>query len=200
MKAVEFRGKRFLKLRNPWGRSEWTGRWADGSKEWTTEWLEALTPLQHRFGDDGVFIMEYTDFLNIWTGIERTQLFDHSWIQSSHWLNVDSRPLPCAWQFGDVSFTFCLPKESETIIVLSQSDDRFYRALASSATWSFDFKLYKKGVEKPIASSEYSYALNRSVRLRVVLQPGDYIVHVRLDRRLDSGKVRYIPHPSSQTF
>jgi hypothetical protein len=36
IKAVEFRGKRFLKIRNPWGKYEWSGRWSDGSKEWTT--------------------------------------------------------------------------------------------------------------------------------------------------------------------
>ena len=184
LKAVEYRGKRFLKIRNPWGESEWTGRWADGSKEWTKDWLDALEPLKHEFGNDGIFIMEYSDFLNIWSGIDRTQLFDHSWVQSSHWLNVESRPLPSAWQFGDVSFTFSLPKDSETIIVLSQSDRRFYTELANSERWSFDFKLYKKGIEESIASSEYSFAgVNRSVRHRArVLNAGDYVVHVRLDR------------------
>lgn len=47
--------------------------------------------------------MEYNDFLTHWEGIERTQIFDNSWVQSSHWLNVKSRPMPSAWQFGDVS-------------------------------------------------------------------------------------------------
>lgn len=100
---MEFRGKRFLKVRNPWGSSEWTGRWSDGSKEWTTEWLAALEVLEHQFGDDGVFVMEYSDFLKTWTYLERTQLFDPSWVVSSHWLSVESRPPPSAWQYGDVS-------------------------------------------------------------------------------------------------
>lgn len=95
-----------MKVRNPWGAKEWNGRWSDGSKEWSKEWLKALEPLEHEFGDDGVFIMEYSDFLTIWTGVERTQLFNPAWIQSSHWLNVESRPLPSAWQFGDVSCAF----------------------------------------------------------------------------------------------
>ncbi|KAG6865595.1 hypothetical protein C0991_001144, partial [Blastosporella zonata] len=58
LRAVEAKGKRFLVLRNPWGRSEWTGRWSDGSKEWTAAWLEILPLLNHEFGDDGQFVME----------------------------------------------------------------------------------------------------------------------------------------------
>jgi hypothetical protein len=58
LRAVEFNGKRFIVLRNPWGKSEWTGRWSDGSKEWTKEWLLALDELKHEFGDDGQFVME----------------------------------------------------------------------------------------------------------------------------------------------
>jgi Calpain family cysteine protease len=100
---VEYNGKRFLKIRNPWGQGEWNGRWSDGSKEWTKEWLPALELLDHSFGDDGSFIMQYEDFLETWYAVERTQLFDASWIQSSHWLNVTSRTYPCAWQFGDIS-------------------------------------------------------------------------------------------------
>ncbi len=38
--------------------SEWTGRWSDGSKEWTQEWLHFLPELGHEFGDDGQFVME----------------------------------------------------------------------------------------------------------------------------------------------
>jgi len=106
LQALEYNGKRFLKIRNPWGRGEWNGRWSDGSKEWTKEWLPALDLLNHQFGDDGSFIMEYEDFLRTWYAVERTQLFDESWIQSSHWLNVTSRTFPCPWQFGDVSCEF----------------------------------------------------------------------------------------------
>ena len=101
--AIEHNGKRFLRIRNPWGGSEWEGRWSDGSKEWTKEWLNALTALGHEFGDDGIFVMGYEDFLNTWTSIERTQLFDASWRQSSHWLSVEGRSAPSAWQYGDVS-------------------------------------------------------------------------------------------------
>jgi Calpain family cysteine protease len=64
LRAVECKGKRFVVVRNPWGNGEWTGRWSDGAKEWTPEWLEILPQLGHTFGDDGQFVMECMSFLN----------------------------------------------------------------------------------------------------------------------------------------
>lgn len=59
LRAVEARGKRFVVVRNPWGKSEWTGPWSDGSKEWNPpESLEIRARLKHSFGDDGQFVME----------------------------------------------------------------------------------------------------------------------------------------------
>lgn len=59
LKVKECRGKRFVVLRNPWGRTEWTGAWSDGSKEWMgIEGREILKELDHALGDDGEFVME----------------------------------------------------------------------------------------------------------------------------------------------
>jgi hypothetical protein len=99
-------GKQFVRIRNPWGKSEWKGPWSDGSKEWTGEWLARLPELHHKFGDDGEFLMEYKDFLKTWTTVERSRLFTTGWKLSSMWLNVTSRSYPCAWSFGDVSCEF----------------------------------------------------------------------------------------------
>ena len=76
---------------------------------------------------------------------------------------------------------FTMSEPSETTLILSQSDDRFYRAVNSSSTWTFDFKLFKAGDEEnaePLASSDFSYALNRSHTLRIHLDAGEYVVHV----------------------
>ncbi|KAJ7230247.1 hypothetical protein GGX14DRAFT_410225 [Mycena pura] len=184
LRAVEAKGKRFVVVRNPWGKSEWTGRWSDGSKEWTAEWLEILPLLGHVFGEDGEFIMEYSDWLDCWDQIDRTLLFDSKWITSSHWLRVISRPLPSAWTFGDVCFTITLPQPSFTIIVLSQLDYRYFNDLSGRWYWSFDFLLFKRGQTEPLAMSSQTpgrfYA--RSVNLELDLDAGDYVVHVRLDR------------------
>jgi len=122
LRAVPCNGKRFVVVRNPWGKSEWTGRWSDGSKEWSQEWLEYLSELGHQFGDDGQFVMECTsfcpkmnrafsddaspkdsDWLECFSQIDRTILFDQNWSMCSQWLHVTCPPLPAAWSYGDVS-------------------------------------------------------------------------------------------------
>ncbi|KAG6815966.1 hypothetical protein H0H87_009816 [Tephrocybe sp. NHM501043] len=171
LRAVNYRDKRFLVIRNPWGQGEWKGPWSDGSIEWTEEWLPALQVLGHSFGNDGQFVMEYKDFLENWEQIDRTLLFDESWKMSSHWLEVTTRMLP-TWTYGDVSYT---------VIVLSKLDDRYWKPISGSM-WSFDFLVYKKGETKPRTSSSSSLRCPRSVNAEVLLEAGEYVVHVRLDR------------------
>ncbi|KAG9085226.1 hypothetical protein FS749_004601 [Ceratobasidium sp. UAMH 11750] len=183
--ALEVGGKRFLRLRNPWGKSEWKGRWSDGSKEWNAEWLARLPELKHKFGDDGEFLMEYSDFLKTWTMIERSRLFDSDWKLSSMWMNVISRSFPCAWNFGDVSFTLSVPEDTPAVIVLSKLDDRYFAELSGYSYWSADFVVYKKGApaDEPYTRSTHNVFWRRSVNVELAhLDAGEYVVHVRLDR------------------
>ncbi|KAJ7065517.1 cysteine proteinase [Mycena amicta] len=182
LRAREVRGKRFVVVRNPWGESEWTGAWSDGSKEWTKEWLDVLPELGHSFGDDGQFVMEYKDFLASWSDIDRTILFDSSWVMSSQWLEVTTREFPAAWSFGDVSFSISMPKRSKALIVLSQLDSRFFSDISGRSTWSLDFVLYKQGQTEALAEANHARYFSRSVNLEVELEEGEYVVHVRIDR------------------
>ncbi len=115
-----------------------------------------------------VFIMEYEDFLTHWEVIERTQVFDPTWIQSSHWLEVTAVRLSLLCNMGMyrvrtsilwnaeymlidmICVCVCSqihapPKDRRRYSSCPQSDDRFYRSLGSSSVWSFDFKLFKVG-------------------------------------------------------
>ncbi|KZT59293.1 cysteine proteinase [Calocera cornea HHB12733] len=188
LRAIEHKGKRFVRLRNPWGSSEWTGPWSDGSKEWNSEWLAALPALGHAFGDDGEFLMNYEDFLNTFWVIHRTKVLDPTWTVSSHWLEVTGRKFPAVWNFGDVSFTFTMPKAAPTIVVLAQLDARYFRELAPWTRWSFDFALFKKGDKEVVAVSHHAAIWTRSVNIELDLEAGDYVVHVRFDRRMEKNK------------
>ncbi|KAF8877898.1 hypothetical protein BD779DRAFT_1232292 [Infundibulicybe gibba] len=187
LRAVEHEGRRFLVIRNPWGNSEWTGPWSDGSKEWNqTGSPKLMSILGHVFGDDGQFVMEYSHFLEYWRQIDRTRLFDDTWVMSSLWLRVVARPLRSSWSHGDVSFTITMADPSLAVIVLSKLDDRYFQGIAedSDFIWSFDFILFKRGSEIPVAESTHSPDHGRSTNLEVELEAGEYVLHVRLDRHV----------------
>lgn len=194
-KAVEFTSKdrkhrgRFLRIRNPWGRKEWSGRWSDGSEEWNEKWTEELRAAlgDYRFGDDGEFVQEYSDFLDCWGIIERSRLFGAGWIMSSQWLQMPPDTHLRPWSLGEVSFTVDITGSlgaeglSETIIVLAQRDTRYFHQLSGPYLWSMDFLLYPRGEDLPIARSVHSTLWDRSVKLEILLEPGEYVVHARLD-------------------
>lgn len=86
-------------------------------------------------------------------------------------------------RLNDPLVNFTIPKPTQTILVLSQSDTRFYQSIASATEWTFDFKLFKIGSKEVLGSS--SQGGNRSVTLRIDLPAGDYIVHVRPIHRIE---------------
>ncbi|KAJ3479673.1 hypothetical protein NLI96_g8895 [Meripilus lineatus] len=181
LKVVEYKEKRFVLLRNPWGNSEWTGPWSDGSPEWTDEWRGALELLDHRPGNDGVFVMEYRDFLKQFAVLESTKLFDESWVVSSYWMQLRGLKIDRAWSYGDVSWTFAISEKTPAVIVLQQIDTRYFMDHAGWLQFNFDFVLFKKGSKEPIARPVKPMPASRSVNLEIELEPGEYVVHARID-------------------
>ncbi|KAJ7036653.1 hypothetical protein C8F04DRAFT_1220961 [Mycena alexandri] len=193
LRALEYKGKRFIVLRNPWGDSEWHGAWSDGAREWTEEWLPALKELEHSFGNDGQFVMEYSDFLDNWDLVEKTLLFDDTWVMSSQWLQVTARPPSAAWSYGDISFTITIPAPTQAVIVLSKLDERYFADISGNSCWMLEFVLFKKGSRAIVAESTPTRFYLRSVNLEAQLEAGEYVVHVRLDRVVNDQLPEYNP-------
>jgi len=181
LEAKEVNDRKFVVIRNPWGeQGEWQGDWSDGSKLWTPEWMKALG---HTFGNDGRFIMEYKDFLKTWQTIDRCLLFDEKWHISSAHVEAKLRPWPAAPTFGDVCFTVLLTERTPAIFVLSQHDSRYWKGLEGNLWWRLEFRVFKAGEKDYLARSEKGWYDKRSVNVEFKnLDPGEYIVHVRLDR------------------
>lgn len=76
--------------------------------------------------------------------------------------------------------TFSIPAATSAVIVLAQLDTRYFRDIAGTTKWSFDFVLFKKGKDEPISYSNQTSIYHRSVNLERFLEAGDYIVHVSL--------------------
>ncbi|KAJ2930762.1 hypothetical protein H1R20_g6336, partial [Candolleomyces eurysporus] len=181
LRAVECKGKRFLVIRNPWGKSEWTGRWSDGSKEWAGEWLQILPELGHGFGDDGQFVMEYDDFLQCFTQIDKSLLFDSNWVMASQWLTVPVEAAPSPWTYGKVSFLLSVPCDTRAVISLSQLNRRFYQSIPQNSFFSLGFVVVKQGETEPMDESIHTRSFTRSVNTELDLDAGIYFVYVKIE-------------------
>jgi hypothetical protein len=174
METREIDGHRLLKLRNPWGRTEWTGRWSDGSEEWTPEWMQKLN---HKFGDDGVFWISYRDLLRHYQHFDRTRLFGPEWTVSQQWTSVN---VPWSVDYLDTKFKICLSKPSPVVIVLSQLDDRYFIGLEGQYEFHLQFRLHKDDEEEYIVRSNGTYYMKRSVSTELDLEAGNYTVLLKI--------------------
>jgi hypothetical protein len=183
MEAREIDGVRLLKLRNPWGRTEWTGRWSDGSEEWTAEWMQKLN---HKFGDDGVFWIHYNDLLSHYQHFDRTRLFGPEWTVSQQWTSVN---VPWSVDYLDTKFKIKLAKSGPVVIVLSQLDDRYYQGLEGEYEFNLQFRLHKDDEEEYIVRSNGTYYMKRSVSTELTLEAGNYTVLLKI-------KATRVPNPT----
>ncbi|KAG8982737.1 hypothetical protein FRB90_006589, partial [Tulasnella sp. 427] len=195
LKAVEHEGRRFLVIRNPWGTGEWTGRWSDGSKEWNDDFATGLKQALggFKFGDDGEFVQEYEDFLQVWEDVDRNRLFDDSWIVNSQWLGLYPAN-HMTWSHGDITFTISVAEKTEAVICLAQMDTRYFKELSGMYAYRLDFTLYKKGETTALGHSLGNQNGRRSVKMQTVLEAGDYVVQVRIGRE----KARDSPYDFSE--
>ncbi|KAF0718530.1 Aste57867_1632 [Aphanomyces stellatus] len=179
LKAVQVNGVRFLLIRNPWGQHEWNGRWSDGSKEWTPEWMAAL---DHKFGDDGAFWMQYEDFVDEFTQIDRTRLYDASWYVNQEWMEFHSS-WPSKWSEG--LFTFELTKAGPVNVVLAKVDERVFQGLQGPFHYGLRMAVYchdeLKG--RVFVGHSVERAFGRSISLELAeLSAGVYDVDVMVVR------------------
>mmetsp|Transcript_69 Transcript_69/g.280 ORF Transcript_69/g.280 Transcript_69/m.280 type:complete len:661 (-) Transcript_69:177-2159(-) len=121
----EIAGRRLLRLRNPWGRGEWTGAWADGASEWSEELLSAL---EYSFSDDGTFWMELHDFCTQFNVLYMARLFEGGdWGVRSlrgQWQGRSAAGCPghnASWR-SNPAISFALSQECELFCVLGRSD------------------------------------------------------------------------------
>jgi hypothetical protein len=174
MEAKAFGKLRLVKLRNPWGNTEWTGPWSDGSEEWTAEWMEKLS---HKFGNDGVFWISFDDLLNAYQHFDRTRLFDESWKITQQWLSLQ---VPWSIDYLDTYFVVDVNQAGEVVIVLSQLDDRYYRGLEGQYNFALHFRVHREGESDYLVRSPSSYNMRRSTSTEVTLDAGRYEVFIKI--------------------
>jgi len=188
--TYEGHGQRLVKMRNPWGQSEWTGPWSDGSKEWNSEWFERL---QHKFGDDGIFWISYEDMLRKYKYVDRTRIFGQGWHVAQQWTSVQ-----VPWNTTDYQQTryqIEVPEDTDAVVVFSQLDDRYFQGLQGKYNYTLQFRIQKQRSDDEndkeaedeeddyIARSAKTYELVRSNNVEVQLEKGNYTVLFKVEAK-----------------
>ncbi|KAK5077010.1 hypothetical protein LTR64_005511 [Lithohypha guttulata] len=183
--TYEGHGQRLVKMRNPWGSTEWNGAWSDGSKEWTHEWIERLN---HRFGDDGIFWISYEDMLRKYKYLDRTRIFGPEWHVAQQWTSVQ-----VPWNttnYQQTKFQIDVPEPTDAVIVISQLDDRYYQGLQGKYNYTLQFRIQKDDDEEEeyLSRSANNYELVRSNNVEVPLEKGRYTVLFKVEARKTNRK------------
>lgn len=107
---------RIVKMRNPWGKGEWTGAWSDDDDaRWTQEMRQLLG---HMDVDDGVFFMPFEDFLRYFHDYQLCMYDDNAKYSSQKYATSTSRP---------TLIEFDVTKPGDYFISINQINTRFFR-------------------------------------------------------------------------
>ncbi|KAL4915206.1 hypothetical protein BDW62DRAFT_203810 [Aspergillus aurantiobrunneus] len=174
MDVREIDGVRLVKLRNPWGKKEWSGPWSDGSEQWTPQWMEKLN---HKFGNDGFFWISYEDLLKKYQHFDRTRLFGPEWTITQQWTSLN---VPWSADYHTTKFKVNVTKPGPVILVLSQLDTRYFKGLIGEYDFVLKFRLQKEGEDDYIVRSVNNSLISRSTNAEVDLEPGTYHILMKI--------------------
>jgi calpain-15 len=159
---------KLVKLRNPWGQSEWNGDWSDNSTKWTPE-LKTKLGLQNR--DDGIFFMAFDDFLQYFSDAQICKAHDDYLYKS---LKVKAAPNHATYFKVQVKKAghYYLTANQESKRKHLPSEDYHYSEIAI---------VFAKKNGKDYEYVEGFQRTDKEVWTDGELQPGEYIVYVKVD-------------------
>ncbi|XP_054899850.1 calpain-5-like [Poeciliopsis prolifica] len=193
-----------IRLRNPWGKTEWTGAWSDSSEEWSKVGDTEKRQPWHHSVDDGEFWMSFTDWCKNFTDADVCRLINTSlisirknWneeVNFGKWIrNSDPLLNRCGGCMNNTEtflqnpqYLFDVTKESDEVLIsLQQKDRRIHRKEGQGNNLSIGFRVMKVEINrkyrlhnmetlKCVHKSSYPHA--RMVFMRCELPQGRYVV------------------------
>jgi len=134
-------GHRLLRLRNPWGRGEWTGAWSTRAAQWTPELRRLLRPEDGAGG--GTFWIAWEDFLSHFRAVDVCKVRE-----SAVWMEVRERTeLPTTAMPGNhwASFDLELFETTTLDLVLFQRNARGAAEDGSVQQVDLSFAIFAQG-------------------------------------------------------
>ncbi|XP_045201213.2 calpain-5-like [Mercenaria mercenaria] len=181
-----------VRCRNPWGGSEWTGAWSDGSEEWKKVSNSQKKDIGLTSDEDGEFWMSFEDFCHHFTEVEICHIinmsifsFKKTWREAvvrGTW-SMPDRAGGC----GNNTSFLCNPQyifdvtenEDEVLVSLEQQDKRD----KGKDNYSIGFTVIKTDINRKFRMhdryqeiSSISFQARRSVFGRLTLKRGRYCI------------------------
>jgi len=159
---------RLVKLRNPWGQTEWNGAWSDHSGFWTPE-LKKRLGWENR--DDGIFFMAYEDFLKYFDDIQICYVRDNNKYQS-HRVTSDANHA--------VYFKVKIEQEGKYYFTVNQESKRKH-----SQNANYRYSTVNLVIAKILDNGKYQYVTGNSradkeVWAKGIYTPGEYLVYAKV--------------------
>ncbi|XP_041034860.1 calpain-5-like isoform X2 [Carcharodon carcharias] len=202
-----------IRMRNPWGSTEWKGPWSDGSEEWNKISKMEREKMGVTVQDDGEFWMNFEDFSAYFTDMVicrqiNTSLlsFHKTWLEatrSGEWA-VCTHPLQnrsggCINNrdtfLQNPQFVFSIPRDDSALLSLQQEDRRLYRKEGSGQNLSIGFEIFRVEMNREYRMHALqqkvtgtTYINSRSVFLRAELKQGRYVAIPSTFEPAQSGK------------
>jgi hypothetical protein len=82
MQIVEVGELQMIRIRNPWGQGEWTGKFCDDDEAWDDN-KGLKEKLNYQFKNDGNWWMEFKDFVSNYNKVYLCKIFPSTWSQYS---------------------------------------------------------------------------------------------------------------------
>ncbi|XP_007557717.1 calpain-5-like [Poecilia formosa] len=193
-----------IRLRNPWGKAEWTGAWSDSSEEWSKVGDAERSNLGITVADNGEFWMSFTDWCKNFTDVDICHLMNTSlisirknWNEKVHFGKWTRNSDPLLNRCGGCTnhmetflqnpqYLFDVTKESDKVLIsLQQKDRRIYRKEGQGENLSIGFTILKVEVNRKYRlhkyvtqqeMNEFNHTNSRTVFNRIELPQGRYVV------------------------
>lgn len=193
-----------IRMRNPWGKTEWKGAWSDSSPEWETIGNMERRNLGITVEDDGEFWMSFTDWCQNFTNVDVCRVMNTSalsisktWNEEMHFGSWAKHSEPLLNRCGGCAnhkqtflqnpqYIFDVTKdEDEVLVSLQQRDMKIHRSIGQGENLTIGFTLIKVEDNRKYRMHDIftqqamvtsSYVNARTVFQRCVLTKGRYII------------------------
>ncbi|XP_069002637.1 calpain-5-like [Embiotoca jacksoni] len=193
-----------MRMRNPWGRTEWKGAWSDSSEEWSKVGDTERGNLGITVEDDGEFWMSFADWCKFFTDADVCRLINTSvisihktWHEAVHLGSWTKHAEPLLNRCGGCAnhkptflqnpqYLFDVTKEADEVLIsLQQKDMKIHRNIGQGENLTIGFSVFKVELNRKyrlhdiltqqcVATSAYINA--RTVFMRSMLPQGRYVI------------------------